>query len=180
MSAGVRKTKEVVAYALSDADIKHILGHDTSVISYPEFAQMSDIDEAFDKKGRCILLFLRESDHEGHWCCMLRKPDHIEFFDPYGDPPQAQLADIPKSRLEQMNEARPYLMALLKKKGIPVYYNNHAFQQMKNSVATCGRHCVVRCYYSKLPLEEYAALIKKSGLTPDEFVAGATYKLIRK
>lgn len=174
------KAEQVASYSLSDADIRQLLGSDASVIPYPELGKMSDIDQCFDRKGRCILLFLREDANTGHWCCLLRHQDHIEFFDPYGDPPQAQLKGIPQSRLEQMGEGQPFLTRLLKKKGIPVMYNTHAFQQMKNDIATCGRHCVVRCMYSEMPIEKYAATIKKSGLTGDEFVAGATYKAIGK
>lgn len=170
----------VVSYSLSDADIRQMLGSDAKIMPYPALEGMNDIDECFDRKGRCILLFLRESEHSGHWCCLLRHPDHIEFFDPYGEKPQAQLEGLSKSRLEQLNQDRPFLTNLLRKKGMPVLYNTHAFQKMKNNIATCGRHCVVRCLYSHLPVEKYAAVIKKSGLTPDEFVAGATFKAIGK
>jgi hypothetical protein len=79
-----------------------------------------------------------------------------------------------------MGESEPFLTDLLRKKGMPVIYNTHAFQKMKNSVATCGRHCVVRCLYSGKSIEDYAATIQKSGLSPDEFVAGVTFKAIRK
>jgi hypothetical protein len=174
------KTEQVAAYSLSDGDIKQMLGADAKVIPYPELEHMTDIDQCFDRKGRCILLFLRDNEHSGHWCCLLRHADHIEFFDPYGEKPQAQTRGIPQTRLERMGMDEPFLERLLKAKGIPVYYNTHRFQQLNNSIATCGRHCVVRCLYSKKSLDAYANLIKKSGLTPDEFVSGVTFKAIGK
>lgn len=175
-----KDTKQVVSYALSDTDIKQMLGDDISLITYPMLEEMDDIDECFDRKGRCIVLFLRDSPTSGHWTCMIRRPDCIEFFDPYGEKPEKSKDGLSRSRLEALDMEQPFLTTLLKKKGMPVYYNTHAFQKLRNDVATCGRHCVVRLAYKNLPLEKYAAMIKRSGLSPDEFVAGVTFKSIRK
>lgn len=175
-----KDTKQVVSYALSDGDIRHMLGDGISILAYPELEQKRDIDECFDRKGRCIVLYLRDSPTSGHWCCLIRRPNAIEFFDPYGEAPEEQKEGLSQSRLEALDMEQPLLTALLKKKGLPVYYNTHPFQKLRNDIATCGRHCVVRLAYKDLPIEKYAAMIRKSGLTPDEFVAGVTFKAIRK
>ena len=75
---------------------------------------------------------------------------------------------------------RPYLTKLLRASGKPVYYNSHQFQQDKSSVATCGRHCVVRLLYAPYSLDKYKAIIDESGMTPDDFVAALTYDKLRK
>ena len=145
MDGGTRKALD---YPLSDGDIRAILGDDISILTYPELEEAQSIDQCFDRRGRCILLFPTVSPTSGHWCCLLRKKDRVEFFDPYGDPPESQLDDLPPSYLERLDQATPYLANLLKTSKVPVYFNTHAFQKLRGDVATCGRHCVVRCLYA--------------------------------
>jgi hypothetical protein len=161
-------------YPLSDGDIRRLLGSDIRIMTYPELKRMKDINQCFDSKGRCIILFLTTSPTEGHWCCMLRKKKGIEFFDPYGDPPEAQKEGISGGLLTQLDQRQPYLTSLMRASGKPIYYNRHAFQQDKESINTCGRHCVVRCLYAPYSLNKYKAIITKSGLSPDDFVSGVT------
>jgi len=174
---GLGKTKD---YPLSDGDIKKILGADTSILTYPMLKDLTHIDQCFDRKGRCILLFLTTSPTEGHWVCMLRRKDRIEFFDPYGETPEAMKEDMPLSLLNQLDQRQPYLTNLLRESGMPVYYNTHAFQQDKARINTCGRHCVVRCLFAPYSIEKYNAAIKKSGLSADDFVAAKTYEILKK
>jgi hypothetical protein len=174
---GIAKVKQ---YPLGDDDIRKLLGEDISIHTYPQLAEMRSIKELFDSKGRAILLFPNASPTMGHWCCLINKTDGIEFFDPYGEAPEDQKDGLSKSRLEQLNIDRPTLTALLKASGRPVFYNTHQFQQDKGSVATCGRHCAVRLLYAPYSLDKYNAIIKSSGLSPDDFVAGVTYDKLRK
>ena len=171
---------DVKDYPLSDGDIRQMLGDDISIKTYPDLAKMRSINECFDSKGRCILLFLTSSQTEGHWCCLLNKKKGIEFFDPYGDKPEKQKEGVPQSRLEALNQSQPYLTKLLRASGRPVYYNTHDFQQDKRSINTCGRHCVVRCLYGPYSLNKYKDIIDASGLSPDNFVSGLTYDKLRK
>jgi hypothetical protein len=170
---------EVRDYPLSDGDIRQLLG-DVKIMTYPELKRMKSIDQCFDSKGRCIILFLTTSPTEGHWCAMLRKKKGIEFFDPYGEAPDAQKNDIPRSRLEQLDESQPDLTRLLRASGRPVYYNKHAFQKDKASVNTCGRHCVTRLACGNMSLAAYQKMIKGSGLSPDDFVSAYTWEKLHK
>jgi len=174
---GLAKAKN---YALSDADIRTILGNNISILTYPQLAELNSIDECFDDKGRCILLFLTQSANSGHWCCLLNKKDGIHFFDPYGDKPESQFENVSEEDLREYGEDQPYLTQLLKASGRPVYYNTHQFQSMKSGNAECGRHSIVRCLYAPYSLDKYKAIIDKSGMTPDEFVVGVTYDKLRK
>jgi len=168
---GMGRIKE---YPLSDSDIKKILGQDIKIITYPMLGEMNSIDEAFDAKGRCIMLYLTESSSSGHWCCLLKKGNTIEFFDPYGEPPEEALDNVPQSKLQQLDEGRPYLTDLLRASGKKVSYNHHPFQQTKNNVNTCGRHSVVRCLYAPYSLAKYKKVMDASGMTPDNFVSALT------
>lgn len=167
-------------YPLSDEDIRKMLGSDIKIMTYPMLKDMTNINECFDRKGRCIILFLTTGPTEGHWCCMLRRPDRIEFFDPYGEAPEEQKDNIAPQMLDQLDEDKPYLTSLMRASGMPIYYNTHSFQQDRSRVNTCGRHCVTRCLYGTYPLEKYLNMIKKTGLSADDFVIGKTYDLLHK
>jgi len=168
------------SYPLSDADIRRILGSGIKIITYPDLNKMSDISQAFDKKGRCIMLYLTENSSTGHWTCMLNKPSGIEFFDPYGNPPDYVLQELPMEQREELGEAQPILTELLKASGKPVYYNSYGFQKDKADVNTCGRHSVVRCLYDTKSLDEYKKIMDTSGMSPDNFVSALTANSIKK
>lgn len=172
--------EEIKDYPLGDDDIRTILGNDIKIITYPMLGKMRDISEAFDKKGRCIMLYLTKDAHSGHWVCMLNKPGEIEYFDSYGEPPEEPFSEVPRSKLQQMDEASPYLTALLRKSGKKVSYNHHAFQQTKNDVNTCGRHAVVRCLYAPYSLPKYKKVMEQTGMSPDNFVSALTAQKLGK
>ena len=173
--------EEVKEYPLSDGDLRVLLGQNIKILNYPQLKKLKSSDQLFDDMGRSILLFPNASPTSGHWTCLIKRPNKIEFFDPYGDPPDTeQKGGMTKSRLEMLDIERPDLTRLLKASGMPVYYNNHAFQKTKASVATCGRHCAVRLLYAPKSLNQYMAIIKKSGLSPDDFVSGITYDKLKK
>jgi len=174
---GIAKVKQ---YPLGDDDIKKLLGNDIKIWNYPQLEGLSSADQLFDAKGRAILLFPNAAPTVGHWTALIKKRDGIEFFDPYGEAPEEQKDGLSQSRLEQLNIAYPTLTNLLRASGKPVYYNTHAFQSSKPSVATCGRHAAVRLFYAPYDLERYKAAIDSSGLSADDFVSGLTFDKIRK
>lgn len=166
-------------YALSDTDIKSLLGN-VPIITYPELEKYESLDDLFDGKGRAILFFPNASENVGHWTCLIKRRNMIEFFDPYGDAPEEQKDGLSKSRLQQLDIAQPFLSRLMRAERLPIYYNSHAFQSSRDDVATCGRHCVVRLLYQPYSIDKYAAIIRKSGLKPDDFVVGVTYAKLGK
>ena len=174
---GLGKIKDT---PLSDSDIRKILGRDIKIITYPQLASMGSINECFDKKGRCIMLYLTQSETSGHWVCMLSKKDGIEFFDPYGEPPEYALKTVPEEEREAFGEGQPYLTQLLKASGRKVIYNTHPFQKDRSDINTCGRHSVVRCLYAPDTLTKYKAVMDSSGMTPDDFVSALTAPKIGK
>jgi len=168
MEGGISELKD---YALSDADIRQLLGDDIAIHTYPELQDMESIDELFDSKGRAILLWLTNSPTEGHWTCLMRKKKGIMFWDPYGDPPGDQLEDFSEARLKALDQDGPFLMKLLKESGRSIYYNSHQYQKLKDGYNTCGRWCVARLLYAPKSEEYFKKVVDKSGMEPDTFVA---------
>ena len=58
---------KLIHKALSDSDIRRILGHDTKIIKYSELAQFTDLNELLPNPlDYCIILYEDDVDR-GHW-----------------------------------------------------------------------------------------------------------------
>ena len=170
----------LIEYPLSDDDIRRVLGNDIEILTYPELERKQSIDECFDRKGRCIILFLTESETSGHWCCMMKHKDGIYFWDPYGDAPEEQKEGLSNSRLQRLDMDQPFLTRLLRASGRPVSYNSHQYQTDGRGINTCGRWCVARLLYAPKSEDYFYNVVKKSKLPPDEFVVGLTSYWLKK
>ena len=171
--------KQVEGYALGDDDLAKIIPN-THIFTYPYLKQVKHIDEIFDDEGRAIMLYLTEDEHTGHWVGLLRKDDHIEFFDPYGEKPDNELKWISGGMRKKLDEDQPLLSRLLRQSGLPVIYNKTKFQKENDEIETCGRHTATRLLFKDLTLPQYADMIKRSRMNADEFVSRLTYPLIQK
>lgn len=163
------------AYALSDDDIRKLLGGSIKITTYPDLENVRHIDQLFDKHGRAILFVPQSNEQEGHWCCLIKRHKTIEFFDPYGEPPEAQKDTLSEAQLEKMKMDEPRLAELLTNNPYKIIFNKVQLQKLSNDVNTCGRHCVSRLLYHKYPVQKYREIIKQSRMTPDEFVVKLTY-----
>ena len=176
--------KEILEYPLSDSDIRKCLP-DLKIISYPDLNDMSHIEEAFDSYGRCLILYLTENEHTGHWVCMVKKGGVIEYFDPYGKyRPDEEGKWLTKTKREELDQDYPTLTNLLKASKYKVVINPYHFQKDKRDISTCGRHCVTRLYHCAMNIRGYKSWLdtecEKYSLDPDELVSAFTFKLIRK
>jgi hypothetical protein len=176
---------EVKAYSLSNDDINAILDPDTKILSYPDFATMENIDQAFDQLGRCVFLFLTQSPTVGHWMCLFKRKGHIEYFDSYGGKPDSQRSWLSKEKLEELDEEEPLLIPLLKRSGYKVFYNTYPYQKDKDDINTCGRWVVARLILKDLDnLQFYNAVrqdMKERGLkSMDDWVAVFTGEILGK
>jgi hypothetical protein len=167
--------KQAEEYTLSDDDIRRLLGGNIKITSYPDLDKVQHINELFDRRGRAIIFFPQQSQESGHWTAMIKNGREIEFFDPYGEPPDAQKDGLSRTKKEELRMTRPLLSDLLENSGSRVIFNKVQLQEMADDVNTCGRHCVTRLLYSKYPIQRYRAMIAKTGKTPDEFVIATTY-----
>lgn len=172
----MNKIKE---YALSDSDIKKVLGDDIKIWNYPELNKVKHCSDIFDKKGRCILLYPTTSINSGHWVCLMNYPKKIEYFDSYGDKPECAKGGMESERLKELEINHNDLTRLLRESRKPVFYNTYPFQQSSPNIATCGRHCCVRLLYAPYSLDKYKSVLDKSKMSPDEFVAAVVYNKIK-
>jgi len=176
---------EIKAYALSNDDIQAILEPDTKIFSYPKFNQMSHIDEAFDRFGRCIFLFLTLSPTSGHWLCMFKRGNSIHYFDSYGEKPDAQREWLSQEQLDVLDESVPRLTQLLRASGYKIFYSTYQYQSEKNDINSCGRWAVLRIMCKNESDIQFFKMVKEGMrerkiTKPDDYVALVTYELLGK
>lgn len=174
------KLKKIKAYSLSNEDIQSVLSPDTRILSYPDFANMTNIDEAFDSEGRCVFLFLTQSKTSGHWLCMFKRGGDIEYFDSYGEKPEAQREWLSDQQLDELGQGEPYLWNLLKSSRRRVFYNKYQYQIDRQNVNDCGRWVIARLLNKDLNNTAFHNMVMKSGMKPDDWVSLYTYEMIGK
>lgn len=157
-----KELKQVKEYSLTDKDINELLEPDTHIITYPQFATFDNILDCFDVKGRCVFLFLTTAPNAGHWLCMFLRKDNIEYFDSYGQAPEAQRSWLSKEQLEELGQGERYLYNLLSASGIPVYYNKVAYQTDKKDINTCGRWVCARLINKDMSNQEFNYFVNES------------------
>ena len=177
--------KDIEKYSLSDADIQQLLTpNKTKIIIYPDLRKYSDINQCFDRLGRCVLLYPLASEFSGHWVGIIKHDDGvIEYFDAYGNKPDTEKKWITPEQVEKLGMTENYLSNLLQKAyedGYKIIYNPHKLQSDKRNVNDCGRHVVCRLLFKDLSLENYIKYIKDRKMTPDEFVSKITFQFLGK
>jgi hypothetical protein len=167
-------------YSLSDSDIQKVLGG-VKLFKYPELHQMNSIDDAFDEKGHAMMLYLTEDADTGHWVCMMKRGDTIEYFDPYGGyKPDSERKWLSAEKLKALGQNEPTLSRMIKEAGYKVISNPYHFQREGVDINTCGRHCCSRLMMSHLPLPAYKKMITSSDVPADEFVTLFISQLLHK
>ena len=169
--------------ALSDGDIKTLIGGGIRVLTYPEIEHYKSINALLAGQDAVVLLYLTESKTCGHWTAILRHVDStgrvvLEYFDSYGGAPDAPFSWLTHSRREALDQTRAVLAKLLKDSPYPVDYNHARLQEKDDDVNTCGRHVVVRLWHRGERLQPYLRWLlnaaKEGGTTPDGVVTRAT------
>jgi len=115
--------------------------------------------------NNAIILFYPGVQHEsgdvdGHYTAMIRHPDSIHFYDPYGFTPD-MARRWSDERLYVGSESLLKLMRKLYQKGEWVDYSHYPHQSKTPQISTCGRHCLTRCLFSNLTNDEYDTEIRR-------------------
>jgi len=171
-----KQLKQIEKIPLGDDDIKKILGNDTLILTYPELEKYNNIDMLLPYNKSFVILLYLDSPNSGHWICINKINDTIEFFDPYGGSPDTQRKWIPDTTRKILGQGRPFLTDLLDSSDYKVNYNHIKYQGNGDDINTCGRHVCNRLLMLKddLNLDDYFKLMKglkiKTGLSYDDIV----------
>ena len=170
--------KQIIQKPMGDDDIKLYLPN-AKIISYPDLIKYSDIEQILTKSiDYFILLYQLEDINNGHWVAVLKYLDIIEYFDPYGNKIDAPLKWVSQTQNTYLHQYKPYLTNLLNTTDYHVIYNPIDYQDEKNNVNTCGRHCcfrVLNLIKNNKSLNDYYLIMKKlklqSRLSYDQIVS---------
>lgn len=161
------------AQPLSDDDVLALVKGRANVIRVLDLNKYSTIDELLYPYDQCILLY-ESKLHYGHWCCLTRYGNSLEFFDSYGGFPDSQLDYIDQDFARASGQDQKLLTQMLIDCDYVLSYNDHVFQKMDPKVATCGKWVAVRCLLKELPLELFKDLF--FGKYSDDLAAFLTSK----
>lgn len=135
-------TEILVEEPLSNDEItKYLPG--AKIMRYSNIKKYDNIDSLLNKPVDYAILLYEDKPNKGHWVCVLKYNDMIEYFDSYGgkvDNPLSWNTEDDNLSLDQ----RPYLSNLFNKTDKEVIYNPIKYQDDSEDVNTCGRHCVFR------------------------------------
>lgn len=174
------KLQEKEEKALSGSDIIKLLNGRTRVIKYSELSKIYDINELLFGLNSCVILILSKENY-GHWVCITRNNNVIEFFDSYGyfiDDP-IYFKNTSKYFRKINDQDYPHLTYLLLKASNEniITYNELKFQKLEKNISTCGRHVVCRIKYKKLNLYDYYNFLKSIDNDLDKVVTILTFNV---
>ena len=151
--------------ALSDADLRKILGNGTKIIKYSELSSVSHLPQLLPgNTDYCVILY-ETAQNSGHWTALLRYRDLYEFFDPYGYMADKELLWIPAQKRKLLKQGEPYLTELLEASGAHWIYNKKRFEKMSSTINTCGSHCAHRIYHlmhNHMDLKDYVQYMERT------------------
>ena len=170
--------ERIIRKPLSDADLKHILGADLKLVKYSELANQASLDALLPKPTDYCIILIEEEMDSGHWVALLKYDNTIEFFDPYGNKWDTELAWIPREKRQKLGETQKYLSGLLERSNLKRIYSPFHFEKTSKTVNTCGSHCAHRIYrlkHDNMDLDAYYHYIqeaeRKFKASADEVVA---------
>ena len=140
------KLDEIIEESLGDDDIRQYLPNAT-ILKYSDLCKYNDIDEIIPNEKDYAIILYEDSPNRGHWTCICKLNNNIEFFDSYGGKIDNPLNWTPIEQRKQLNEDVPYLSNLIDKSNYDAIYNDVKYQGMKGGINTCGRHVINRLLY---------------------------------
>lgn len=141
--------------SLSNDDILELIDGKANVLRYSELENYDDINDAMGDNNALLLLYQTTDKNYGHWTCIFRENNKLNFFDPLGIIPDDEIDWIPKNKRKVKYNNNRHLTKLLYNSGYDVVYNEIPLQKESDDINTCGRHCAVRLIFREVPQNNY-------------------------
>lgn len=152
---------------LTNHEIEKIAGTRVPVLTHHMLNKYRTIEEVFQGSTAVMLLYEYE-DKMGHWTCLIKHPDSIEFFDPYGEKPDQQKAYIPKNRWT-INKLS-HLLYDAATRGWTIEYNEVKLQSLAKGINTCGRWIAIRIRYRSIDLNSFQKIFQELSKPKDQAI----------
>ena len=145
-----------------------LTGDTIDIVQYDRIISTQSLGSLLGKRNKIIIFYpaLKDSTTNtvfGHYCALIHDPDEkvLKFYDPLGYKPDVYKRFTHNRNSlygEQQNSLIGHLLSC-QREGCVIDFNQHQHQSRRSDVATCGRHCVVRCMYGALTTEDYDRLL---------------------
>ena len=131
--------------SMSGQDILSYLPN-CKIIEYNDLADYNEITDLLKKPIDFVIILIETTaDNVGHWVCVLRYGNTIEFFNSYSGKPDFQKNNfISKEKNIEFGQTQNYLTNLLIKSNFNIVYNKLQLQKYSNGSTTCGRWVIMR------------------------------------
>jgi hypothetical protein len=175
---------KIIHEPMDDGDIRAYFPK-ARVMRYSELADYDSIEQLLPAAKSHVFLLYQHRPNDGHFVCIMRYGNTIEFFCSYGSKIDAPLKWTALKDRIALGEGKPWLSMLLRKAGkrFNAIHNPVAFQSKRQGVATCGAYCVMRINQlvnHNQELHEFIDYMEElkndTGLTYDEIVANYVNK----
>jgi hypothetical protein len=174
--SSLEEIEEQKGRPLSSDELLELVNGKAKIVLYSELHKYSDINQLLSPHGAIFLLFLQKPSY-GHWTALFyRNKAEIEFFDPLGEYPDAELKWTSPDMRKKLHMDYPYLSQLLltAPESTILTYNDHKFQKDNSSTATCGRWCAARVAARNQSLAEFTKLFNLKAKNNDELITKVT------
>jgi hypothetical protein len=131
--------------SMTGQDIKNYLPN-CKMIEYNDLAKYNNINDLLTKPIDYVIILIETiAESTGHWVCVLKYGNTIEFFNSYSGKPDFQKNNfISKAKNIEFGQIQNYLTDLLVKSNYNIIYNKLQLQKYSNGSTTCGRFVTLR------------------------------------
>ena len=162
--------------SLTCNDIKRYFP-DSETLKYSELKNYNDIDELLPNDKDFKIILIEQEHHVGHWVCIMKYDNTIEYFNSYGNKVDNDKRFIGKLKNKLLGQDEDILTEMMEKSKYKCIYSKKRFQKLNNSINTCGRWCILRIICMKdmdMNLKQFQKFIENnketSGLSKDALV----------
>jgi len=171
----MNKIEEMEKIALSDKDLKRMLGKDSKrckIMLYEQLKGYDNLEALMPNEYDAVIILLQieapDAPKVGHWIALLNHGTHFEHFDSYGLDPDEELA---------LTHEHSHMTDLIKNTKRRVESSSAKLQSKREAMNTCGRWAVVRVKNPALEKKEFVNMIRGVHNIPDVAVVLLTYYL---
>ena len=143
-----------LARMMSDSDFERY-GLKQNIIKYSELKNYNNINDLLSEPFDFRIILIESDYNTGHWCCIVKYKNIIEYFNSYGTGTGYDFNFISRTVSRMLGQGRDDLLELLRTKEPhqELYYNKKRLQKNAEGINTCGRWVIARILSSKCGYE---------------------------
>jgi hypothetical protein len=163
--------------SMTDSDIKRYF-KDIETLKYSDLKNYNNIDELLPNDKDFKIILIEQDNNIGHWVCVMKNGNTIEYFNPYGNRVDNDKKWIGKIKNAMLGQSEDILSSMMEQSPYKCIYSKKRFQKLKPEIQTCGRWCILRIICMKdlnMDIKEFQKFIKSqcniSGMPKDALVS---------